>query len=619
MAVGLFFSALTENQIVAAILTFLTLLLFLILNWLSQIGSGAWQGVVGYLSFSQHFEDMAKGILDTQGRRLLPEPVVLRPLPGPFGPRSRGGGGDPMDKLKKNLNLVAAGLIFAALAVATVWPYRNTVILVLGAAGPGRARGPRRPQPGGAQAVVHPKVLPLLGQPSAHRRPRPGHPGPGQLLRLEARLPEGLHGGQAPQPVRPVGRRARGPQGRGVLQGLLPRGQLRPGGHGEPAQALRLPLFSGPLRVHRSGQEPRAGQALRRHPGRDHDHRSRRQGRPYHDDLGRGPDQRPDQGHPGPEEGRLLPRRARRGVRRRDGRQRLLHGQGRAGEDSATRSRSRAWPWPTGSPRTAPCSSSPDRRRTSCRTSTRRSGPTSRAAAGPCSWSTPRRRPSCRSSSPITASSSRTTSSSTPSRGCSAAITSCPSSANTSRTPSRPSSATPRSSPTPVPSRSARPSPRGPRSRRWPRPARTPGRSASSTRRRSSSRRRRTSRDRSASRPSPRSRPSSTLPLRPRPSRASRRPPKRPIRRPGVAVVGDSDFVKNRYYGLSGNGNFFLNVANWLAEEADLIAIQPKTQSPRTLQMTPSQGRLLMLVSLVLLPLAILVAGVTVWLRRRSL
>ncbi len=40
-----------------------------------------------------------------------------------------------MDKLKKNLNLVAAGLIVAALAVATVWPYRNTVILILGALG----------------------------------------------------------------------------------------------------------------------------------------------------------------------------------------------------------------------------------------------------------------------------------------------------------------------------------------------------------------------------------------------------------------------------------------------------------------------------------------------------
>jgi ABC-2 type transport system permease protein len=66
LAVGLFFSALTENQIVAAVLTFLTLLLLLVLNWISQLGSGSWQGVVGYLSFSQHFEDMTRGILDTK-------------------------------------------------------------------------------------------------------------------------------------------------------------------------------------------------------------------------------------------------------------------------------------------------------------------------------------------------------------------------------------------------------------------------------------------------------------------------------------------------------------------------------------------------------------------------
>jgi ABC-type uncharacterized transport system involved in gliding motility auxiliary subunit len=86
-----------------------------------------------------------------------------------------------------------------------------------------------------------------------------------------------------------------------------------------------------------------------------------------------------------------------------------------------------------------------------------------------------------------------------------------------------------------------------------------------------------------------------------------------------VAVVGDSDFAKNRYYGVSGNGNFFLNIANWLTEEADLIAIQPKTQTPRTIQLTPSQGRLLFLVSVIILPLAVLLLGVSVWVRRRSL
>ncbi|MFO7733837.1 MAG: GldG family protein [Candidatus Aminicenantes bacterium] len=86
-----------------------------------------------------------------------------------------------------------------------------------------------------------------------------------------------------------------------------------------------------------------------------------------------------------------------------------------------------------------------------------------------------------------------------------------------------------------------------------------------------------------------------------------------------VVVVGDSDFAKNRYYFMSGNGNFFLNVANWLTEEADLISIQPRTQMPRTIQLTPSQGRLLFLASIVILPLAVLLIGLSVWLRRRSL
>jgi len=84
-------------------------------------------------------------------------------------------------------------------------------------------------------------------------------------------------------------------------------------------------------------------------------------------------------------------------------------------------------------------------------------------------------------------------------------------------------------------------------------------------------------------------------------------------------VTGDSDFVNNRYYGLSGNGNFFLNAVNWLTEESDLISILPKTQTPRTIQLTPSQGRLLFFVSVVILPLAVLLIGLSVWLRRRSL
>lgn len=85
-----------------------------------------------------------------------------------------------------------------------------------------------------------------------------------------------------------------------------------------------------------------------------------------------------------------------------------------------------------------------------------------------------------------------------------------------------------------------------------------------------------------------------------------------------LAVFGDSDFASNGYYNLSGNGNFFLNTVNWLTEEADLISIHPKTSSPRTIQLTPSQGRLILFTSIIILPLIVLITGISVWISRRS-
>jgi ABC-2 type transport system permease protein len=65
LAVGIFFSSVTENQIVSAILTFGALLLFWILNWASYSAGGMWKSILNYLSFFQHFDDMTRGILDT--------------------------------------------------------------------------------------------------------------------------------------------------------------------------------------------------------------------------------------------------------------------------------------------------------------------------------------------------------------------------------------------------------------------------------------------------------------------------------------------------------------------------------------------------------------------------
>jgi ABC-type uncharacterized transport system involved in gliding motility auxiliary subunit len=86
-----------------------------------------------------------------------------------------------------------------------------------------------------------------------------------------------------------------------------------------------------------------------------------------------------------------------------------------------------------------------------------------------------------------------------------------------------------------------------------------------------------------------------------------------------LAVFGDSDFASNRYSGEGGNGNLFLNVANWLTEESDLISISPKTSSPRGLELSPTQGKLIFWVSVVLLPLLVLGLGISIWLKRRAL
>jgi ABC-2 type transport system permease protein len=65
IALGVFFSSLTENQIVSAVLTFGALLLFWIINWASGAAKGLLKGILDYLSLFQHFDDFTKGIVDT--------------------------------------------------------------------------------------------------------------------------------------------------------------------------------------------------------------------------------------------------------------------------------------------------------------------------------------------------------------------------------------------------------------------------------------------------------------------------------------------------------------------------------------------------------------------------
>ena len=66
LAVGIFASSLTENQIVASIITFGVLLIFWVVGWSSDYVGGTWGRVLSHLSLIEHFDSFAKGVLDTR-------------------------------------------------------------------------------------------------------------------------------------------------------------------------------------------------------------------------------------------------------------------------------------------------------------------------------------------------------------------------------------------------------------------------------------------------------------------------------------------------------------------------------------------------------------------------
>lgn len=84
-----------------------------------------------------------------------------------------------------------------------------------------------------------------------------------------------------------------------------------------------------------------------------------------------------------------------------------------------------------------------------------------------------------------------------------------------------------------------------------------------------------------------------------------------------VIIVGDSDFVTNRALGIQGNRDIFLNMANWLAQQENLIAIRPRSPEDRPLTMTADQQRMVFYFTMFVVPALLLGNGVRVWWKRR--
>jgi len=82
-------------------------------------------------------------------------------------------------------------------------------------------------------------------------------------------------------------------------------------------------------------------------------------------------------------------------------------------------------------------------------------------------------------------------------------------------------------------------------------------------------------------------------------------------------VVGSSRWTANSFITFNGNRDLAMNTMNWLASDEDLISIRPKDRDDRRVSLTQAQMSWVRITSQFLIPLAFVVAGVTVWWRRR--
>ncbi|HHM05406.1 MAG TPA: ABC transporter [Gammaproteobacteria bacterium] len=84
-----------------------------------------------------------------------------------------------------------------------------------------------------------------------------------------------------------------------------------------------------------------------------------------------------------------------------------------------------------------------------------------------------------------------------------------------------------------------------------------------------------------------------------------------------AVVVGDGDFLANRYIGNAGNLDLGLRIVNWLSSDEALIDIPAKTAPDVSLSLSPAQSAVIGFGFLLGVPALLILSGLTVWLRRR--
>ncbi len=85
-----------------------------------------------------------------------------------------------------------------------------------------------------------------------------------------------------------------------------------------------------------------------------------------------------------------------------------------------------------------------------------------------------------------------------------------------------------------------------------------------------------------------------------------------------VAIVGDADFISNRYLGNGSNLEIGINLLNWLSHDDQLIAISPRPAPDTRLELSQEKQLFIAILFLVVMPLGLLASGLRIWLKRRN-
>ena len=84
-----------------------------------------------------------------------------------------------------------------------------------------------------------------------------------------------------------------------------------------------------------------------------------------------------------------------------------------------------------------------------------------------------------------------------------------------------------------------------------------------------------------------------------------------------LVAFGDSDFLTDGQVANAGNLTLALNTFNWLAHREQALGIPPRAVEHVSLFLSRQQLNMILIVTLLLMPLAVIVTGIVVWRRRR--